>query len=147
MEGIPVQKLATAAIGGAIIAFLSFLPGCGGEIIALGLVGGGATGGTLYVRGELRSTETTTPPEAIAASKAALKDLGIVLLSSSADELGGEIVARTATDDKVSIKAEFKSNRVTEVRIRIGVFGNQALSREILSKIETHLPKPPTTGH
>jgi hypothetical protein len=37
------------------------------------------------------------------------------------------------------VKLEKQSDTVTEIRIRVGTFGDEALSRQILDKIKTHL--------
>ena len=49
------------------------------------------------------------------------------------------LVARGADDTRIEIKLTVVSPNVTRVGVRVGTFGDEALSRHILDKIEKHL--------
>jgi len=46
---------------------------------------------------------------------------------------------RNAKDEKITIIVEKEGEGVTALRIRVGVFGNEALSRSILDTIKGNL--------
>ena len=61
------------------------------------------------------------------------------MTSQSKDALEANLTARNASNTEISIKLKNLSNTSTEIRIRVGTFGDEAMSRTILSKISTHL--------
>ena len=101
-------------------------------------VGAGA-GTVAYVRGDLHATLETSVPKAVRAVERAIDDLKFAKVSETQDALNAEIIARTALDKKVTVFVERKGDDVTEVRIRIGAFGDQELSVAILDKIKARL--------
>jgi uncharacterized protein YwlG (UPF0340 family) len=122
----------------AVLLLASILPGC--VLVAVGAGAGAAAGGVAYYMGELRSTERATPPEIVAATKTALGNLYVSVISSSSDELSGEVLGRTSSDEKVQISVEYKSDGLSQVGIRVGTFGDEDMSRRILNDIEKGLP-------
>jgi hypothetical protein len=124
---IPVLLLATLAFGN----------GC-----ALVLIGGAAAAGAgavYYIDGELKDTEPRALDAVHAASAAALRDLQFVIISDTQDAISAKLLARTATDRKIQITLTKQSPAATEIRIRVGTFGDESLSRQILEKIKNHL--------
>ena len=109
---------------------------------ALLLVGGAAAAGAgavYYMDGQLKDTEAVSLPTANAATLAALHDLKFVVISNAQDALTDKIIARTATDTKIEITLTKQSAKITEIRIRVGTFGNEQMSRDILNQIKSHL--------
>ena len=49
------------------------------------------------------------------------------------------LTARNASNTDINIKLKYLSNTSTEIRIRVGTFGDEAMSRTILNKINSHL--------
>ncbi len=106
------------------------------------LVGGGAAvgaGGYAYVRGELKSTQGASFDRMWNATQAAMKDLGYVASEETKDIFKGQLIARTAENKKISLHLKRLSDNSTEMRIRVGIFGDEALSRLILEKTEKEL--------
>jgi hypothetical protein len=104
------------------------------------VVGGAAGAGTVaYVRGELKAVEDVTLDHAWPAAKQAMSDLEFAVTSAEKDAFHGELVARGAGDKKIVVKLERQSDAVTEIKIRVGTFGDEAMSREILETIQRHL--------
>ena len=104
------------------------------------VVAAGAAGGTVaYVRGALKAT-LDRPVEAVgAATGRAVQDLKFALVSSKVDAVSGEIIARTARDVKIEIHLKKVSDNSTAVDIRVGVFGDQAISQQLLDQIRRNL--------
>lgn len=121
----------------AVVMLACMLPGC--ILVAAGAAAG-AAGGVAYYMGELKATERATPPEIVAAARTALENMYVAVVSSNADELTGEVIGRTSTDERIRISVEYKSDGLSEVGIRVGTFGDEEISRRILNDIEKALP-------
>lgn len=119
----------------AAVILLPLLTGC------VALVAGGAAGaGTLaYVRGELKEELSVSPEVARSAITSATNRLGLRELESNADNLTGEYVLETGDDKKVKIYYEKLSDALVKLTIRVGVFGDENLSRAILDEIKKGL--------
>lgn len=112
-----------------------FLTGC-----AAVLVGGAAGVGTYaYIKGELKVTEAATLERTWSATQSAMKDLQFRVTTQQKDALQGRLVAKTASDKRIEIDLEKVSDTMTEVRVRVGTFGDEDLSRLIVQKIEKRL--------
>ncbi len=105
---------------------------------AVALVGAGAAGYG-YVRGELKADLTGSVDSAYNATVKALDKLGLPVISKEKDALGAKVVARNVEDKKVGIKLKRVSEKITEVRIRIGIFGDQTQSIAIMDEIKKYL--------
>jgi len=100
---------------------------------------GAAAGGVAYVSGDLEGTLSANPPQAIAAVERAVEGLGLAKVSSASTDLDGQVVARTAQDKKVTIGVKKTSDGVSSVSIRIGTFGDEAMSVQIYERIKSEL--------
>lgn len=108
--------------------------------VAALLVGGGAGAGTVaYLKGELKSTEEASIGQVWQAAQEAMKDLEFVVTSEEKDTLSAKLIAHGANDTKIEINLESVSAKLTNVRIRAGVFGDESLSRLALERIKKHL--------
>ena len=113
-----------------------------GNGCALFVVGGAAAagaGGYAYANGVAKSTESAPLNKVWSASLSAMKDLEFPVTSQKKDALEAELVARNASDKKITVSLKKLSDTTTEVRIRVGTFGDESLSRVILDKIKKHL--------
>lgn len=106
-----------------------------------GVVAGAAAGAgaVAYIRGELEATEEAPMDKVVAAAKGAVDDLQLRLISSDADAVSGKITAETARGTDIGIALERESDNVTKIRIRVGVFGDENLSRLIHEKMKARL--------
>ena len=111
------------------------LVGCG-AVIAGAAAGAGAIA---YMRGELEVTEEAPIGTVIKATHAAIDDLELRLISTEADAYSGKIRAETARGTDIGISLKRVSDNVTEIHIRVGVFGDEDLSRLIHEKIQARL--------
>jgi ABC-type glycerol-3-phosphate transport system substrate-binding protein len=112
----------------------AMLTGC------VAVVAGAAGAGTVaWVRGELEATLDANYEKAATAANLAIKQLQFAKISEKKDALTAILIARTAEDKKVEIKVIKVGDQSAKVQIRVGVFGDEALSLTILDKIKTNL--------
>ncbi len=117
---------------------IALFSNCG--CVAALLVGGGAGAGTVaYLKGELKSTEEASIGQLWQAAQEAMKDLEFVVTSEEKDDLSAKLIAHGTNDTKIEINLESVSVKLTNVRIRAGVFGDESLSRLALERIKKHL--------
>ncbi len=111
----------------------------------LGACGGGMTStGTSYkvqMNRELKAFVGAGHKDVHAAALHVVDDLGLTVEDEALDAFQGVITARTATQDKVTIQSYRKGDNATTVEIKVGSFGNEGRSRQILEGIETNLKK------
>jgi hypothetical protein len=65
--------------------------------------------------------------------------MGFVIGNSEKNDLSGSLTAYTADNKKVQIKLKRRAESITEIRIRVGTFGDESLSRLILERIRERL--------
>ncbi len=114
-------------------AALAILPGC---IVAAAGAGAGAVA---YVRGELDTTLTTDYSKVVESVRDSIKQLEFAKVSDNKDALKAVIVARTALDKKVEITITNTGKKLTNIKIRVGLFGDEQLSMAVLDKIKAGL--------
>lgn len=122
-----------------ILAAGAFTVTAGGCVTAA--AAGAAGAGVAYMMGDLKGTIDASPQNAADAAEAALRELGISVVSSVADDLEGTVTARTARDRRVRIELKRQSPQSSAISIRVGVWGDEVLSREIYDRIRANLPE------
>ncbi|MBW8781228.1 MAG: DUF3568 family protein [Verrucomicrobia bacterium] len=118
----------------ALASLVAFQSGC--LLVAAGAAGAGTVA---YVRGELDASLAGSYDSVVKAANRALDDLQFKKINETKDAIKTVLVARTADDKKVRIEITKVSDTLTKVEIRVGVFGNENLSRTILDKIQKNL--------
>ena len=113
------------------------LQGC--VLLALGTGAAAGAGAVAYMKGELRVTYTAPLDRTWEATLGALDDLGYGILTSQKGESGGEIEAKKVGQDKVTIGLSISGPGTTLVTIRVGIFGDEEISRTIQGKITSRL--------
>jgi hypothetical protein len=114
------------------------LTGC----LAAAAVGGAAAAGAgtvAYIKGELKSTEEATLNKTWEATVSAIDGLQFLVVNKIKDNVSGQLEAKTADNKTVKIQLKRVTDNLTDISIRIGTFGDESLSRYILSKIEAKL--------
>lgn len=120
----------------ALLAATLLQAGCGVLILA----GGAGTSAIAFATGELRVTENVPLETLHEATKAAVETLRYVDVEAILEEAGRiRWSAMTAGGDPVDIQLIAKDDDHTDLRIRIGVFGNEARSRLVLEQIRQAL--------
>lgn len=114
------------------------LTGC----LAAAAVGGAAAAGAgtvAYIKGELKATEEATLEKTWEATVGAVDELEFLVINKVKDAVSAELEAKTADNKTIKIELKRVSENLTDISIRVGTFGDESLSRYILSKIETRL--------
>jgi hypothetical protein len=120
----------------AVVAFLAmaaFPTGCAT------VVDNSTAGLVVYVRGELQSNVDRRFEVVERAANRAITDLQFSNIEEKKDALVAIISARTADDARVHVKVERSSDKITTIRIRVDLIGNEKLSQIILGKIKDGL--------
>lgn len=110
--------------------------GCPAVFVGAAAGGAAAVGAVRYVGGELRSTEEISLSRAWKATQLAMGDLEFHIEEKGKDAFDAELNASGASGKKIKVALKKISDKRTEVRIRIGIFGDESLSRQILEKIK-----------
>jgi hypothetical protein len=105
-------------------------------IVAAGAAGAGTVA---YVRGELDATLGNPYSPVVDAAARAMTQLQFATVSESRDAFNAEIIARTSQDKKIDITLSRQGDDLTQLKIRIGLFGNEEESRAILDRIKSNL--------
>lgn len=113
---------------------LTFQAGC--LVAAAGAAGAGTVA---YIRGELSSTVDAPYEQAVRAANRGLQTLEFAKINENKDALTAILVYRTAEDKKVEVKVSKVTESSTKFSIRVGVFGDEALSLIVLEKIKANL--------
>lgn len=117
---------------------LSLLVNSGCPAIFLGAAAGGAMGaGTVaYIGGELRSTEEVTLNRGWKAAQMAMRDLEFKITDKGKDVFDAELRAAGASGKKIKVVLKKISDTRTEIKIRVGTFGDESMSQQILETIK-----------
>lgn len=89
------------------------------------------TGSIAYTRGSLVSNEAVGMDDAWDACHGAIKRLEFEEESAAKDALEATLVAKSATDRRITFYLRRITDKSTEVRIRVGMFGDERMAREI----------------
>jgi hypothetical protein len=106
------------------------------------LVGAGAAGTVAYLQGDLKSVEPHPLDEVYAACEKVLKDRDLKVVGKEVKTRDhAEISARDEGDRKIVISLKSDYEGITNIAIRIGVWGDENRSRELYLKIHQALQK------
>jgi len=101
------------------------------------LMGGAAGAGTVaYVGGELKTVEEVSLNRAWDATQKAMNNLEFTTTSKEKDAFDGQLIAKGATNKTIKIKLNKQSDTLTEIKIRVGTFGDESLSLQMLESIK-----------
>lgn len=128
------KTLVRLLVGSLLVASLALHAGC--VVVAAGAAGAGAVA---YIRGELETTLEGRLDNVHKAANRAVGQLEFAKISDRKDAFSANLVARTAQDKKVDIVLTKTGDNLTKVQIRVGVFGDEELSRAVLDKIKAAL--------
>lgn len=117
-----------------VAALSAALTGC--VAVVAGAAGAGAVA---WVQGRLDANLNADFERSAKAADLAIRDLQWSKISEKKDALEDTLIARTAGDRKVEIKVLKVTEETSKAEIRVGVFGDEALSLTILDKIKAHL--------
>jgi hypothetical protein len=95
-----------------------------------------------YVKGELQSTYAAPFDRTWRATLAALRDADMKVTDTQRDSTQGTITATSAKDETVRVNLEQAGPGTTAVKIRVGVFGDEEVSRALHRRIASRLGTP-----
>lgn len=124
-------RLIAAFVAGLAVAATS---GC--LAVAAGAAGAGAVA---WVRGELEAQLPNDFERVDRAANRAILELGFAKVNEGKSAVDAEIIARTGQDKRIQIRLDRTADQLTRVRIRVGIVGDEVLSRTILDKIKENL--------
>lgn len=110
------------------------LTGCG-----VLLIGGAAAGTVGYVSGDLNATLESTFDQVVAAADMTIAENSITQVSRTPEPHQVQYVLKTLQGDKVQVTVTRATKGTTAISIRVGLFGDEPLSRQILNEIESRL--------
>jgi hypothetical protein len=122
-----------------VVLCAAALCGSGCAVLLVGAAAGAGVAGTAYVLGDLEAQLEADPPAVAKATDRALDALQIRRISNSSSGLDAVIVGRTGADKKVTVKVKGAGEGRSKISIRVGAFGDESMSREILRRIEKEL--------
>lgn len=113
------------------------ISGCAPALIAGGAVAGAGT--ALYVRGEMNTTIDSPYDNVWRATLDGLNDLGMRPTIRDKQANKATIQTRRLDGKTVRIKITPYTKRTTNVSVRVGTFGDEASSKEIMDAIIAQL--------
>src|SRR5262245_40401343 len=116
------QCVACAALLGGALA----LQGC--ALFVVGVAAGAGAGAVSYAGNELRVTQEASMDRAWEATKGSAEELQYSIVSSKThkDATGGILIAHNAKDQSIQVRLVRQSDRLVNMRIRVGVFSTSA---------------------
>jgi hypothetical protein len=100
---------------------------------------GAGAGAVAYARGELEGRVDGEFEEVVVAARAAVTELEFARVGETKEATKAVLISRTPLDKKVEITLANSGNELTSIKIRIGMFGDEQLSRDILDRIKARL--------
>jgi hypothetical protein len=123
-----------AVVALAVAGLLPLFSGC-----TTTTPGPGGVGVVAYGHGEL-STDVTRDLDAVfGAAQRALRQLEIVKIDDQRTRIDARILSRTATDKKIVVQLYRVTDTLTKVEIKVGLVGDETLSRLILDRLFAEL--------
>jgi hypothetical protein len=119
------------------VCLLLVLSGCAPIAVGLGAAAGG--GGVMYAKGDLQTTLKHAPEEVADAAVEAFRALNINHEYTKTSRLHSRVVGTTTDDKEVKVAASLEGEGISELSIRVGVFGDEERSRRIYREIEKRL--------
>ncbi len=95
--------------------------------------------GFTFLRGTLSGVLASALPKVETATVAAMEELDFVAVDVVSDKLKGTVNARMADGTKVSVKIQADDFESTMVKIKVGTWGDQSISVQILRHIQKKL--------
>lgn len=100
---------------------------------------GAAGAGVAWIRGALETNVDRDLDRVYRATQEAVRGLEFAVVTERKSSVDATVVARTALDKKVEVILKQAGSKTTHVSIRVGVFGDEAMSLAILERIKAKL--------
>jgi hypothetical protein len=117
-------------------AILITLPLAGCIPLIVGAAAG--AGGIAYVQGTLEKNFDKPVAKLQRAATAGLKDIGAIVTHEEADQHAGKIKAEFM-EKEITIDIEALTEKASKIKIRVGVFGDEAISQTVLNAVTNRI--------
>ena len=118
-----------------IFPLLILISSCWAAVVG-GVAGAGAV---VYEQGQLVSHEGAPFEKCLSAVMKSMDELGYAVEKTEKSTAQEKVIARTQDGKKVKITVKWKSAEHTQIIVRVGTFGDEALSRKILKSIRQYI--------
>jgi hypothetical protein len=129
------MKMKWAVLVSIAVTSLRLLCGCESTDVGGAAAVATGTGSAIYNGGELRSEETVGLEQGWKAILAQVKEMQSSIQDQWKNEVSAQIVFRDLANNKIEINLMSAKEGSTAFRIKVGSFGDEIYSQEILSKI------------
>jgi hypothetical protein len=89
--------------------------------------------------GDYTTNVGAAPDKVTDAANKACEDLKFQNINATGTKVDGKVTAKTAQGDDVMITITQSGNDVSKVTVRVGTAGDQAISKQIVDRINSHL--------
>ena len=90
--------------------------------------------------GKVQTRVNAQPEQVVEAANQVLEDMEMFVISSNASRLNGQVVARSSTDERITVDVENVGGDSSGVAVRAGgYFGGEGLRLSILRRIRQQL--------
>jgi hypothetical protein len=120
-----------------LLSMSLLLQGC--MLLAIGAGAAAGAGTMAYMAGEFQTTYAASLDRTWNATLEALKDLDFRIIATQKGGTEGDIKAKKIGGDKVRIGLSIAWPGTTLIKIRVGIFGDEAASSAISHKIASRL--------
>ncbi len=124
-------------------AFLAWVIAIGSQLgCSVLLFGGGDVAGAgmvAYAKGQLSAAEEVELDRAWDVAQGVMEDLDFTIESRHTTATSAKLVARGADNRRVTVGLQKRAGDLTEIQIRVGFFGDEALSRVIFNRMRRRL--------
>jgi hypothetical protein len=128
-----LSRFRLSALAG-VLSVVALTSGCLAVVAAAG-----AGVAVAYNKGTLEAWLEAGFGRSVQAANQAVEQLGLVKISEKTDGPSNLLTVRTVTDEKIEIKLTRSGDSFTQVKIRAGLLGDEALSQTVLRKIKDNL--------
>ena len=133
------MMLRSFALGAAILCLACSLVGCAAPLVVSASAGLLQEGASAYVNGQLQTAHKTPLDQSQEAMRRTLRELHLPILVDRTGDISGYLASKETDGDEISIRLEKVSCVATMIKVRIGLFGDQATSRLLIQEWERQL--------
>lgn len=133
-----IMKTCMRCLAGAALCVTLFSQmGC----VAAAVGAAAGAGAVVYVKGTLEETMSYPTPVVYDAVRAALRDLKVPVLEDKHDSLNAELKGKFADNTTLWVWIDSVSSAASTLKVRVGTFGEENRSRQVLDMVHQHLSK------
>jgi propanediol dehydratase small subunit len=95
--------------------------------------------GATNTLGDYTTNVSATPDKVTTAAQKACEDLKLNNIVGNGTKVDGQVTAQTADGKDVTISIAQAGDQVSKVTIRVGATGDEAVSKQLVDRINSHL--------